>query len=295
MRRFRCWRGWCVLVALAVVLPIGAADAVQFTPDPNDRLHFVSDGPPGAEWNTGGVGVNGQIVYRDLNDANDPGLLTMDGVLDVLNFFSPGDPNCSGNTTNCQFDFGPDVDFTIEAMFDGMTVTPLGFGFFDIIVDFTTNPGTPDIVMTDPTDSTVVLEADFVQGFFNGDPIMGFQTKLTVDPNGQPLGDPTVLALSLVDPNSLYASLFTSLPGSPADNLIRLDLSEFFAFDPNLPALIATAVADPQNPFLDAFTAEGQGQIFRVAQGSFVIPEPSALWLTALGLAALATRRASRR
>ena len=72
-----------------------------------------------------------------------------------------------------------------------------------------------------------------------------------------------------------------------------LNLSEFFDFTPSINAIAAYLIA---NGTLPDFTGEGQGQIFRVDTGEFVIPEPSTVLLLGLGIAGLGVvRRRSNR
>ena len=100
--------------------------------------------------------------------------------------------------------------------------------------------------------------------------------------------DPSVIGISTVDPNALYESLFQVDPNDP--NSLALDLSEFFDYSPTLIALIQDTI-DPNNTNNDipSFTAEGQGQIFRVNAGQFEpIPEPSTGLLLGIGLGLLA-------
>ena len=48
-------------------------------------------------------------------------------------------------------------------------MTNIGGPFFEILVSFATAGGT-DLVITDPTDSSTVLEANIQAGTFNGSP-----------------------------------------------------------------------------------------------------------------------------
>jgi hypothetical protein len=97
------------------------------------------------------------------------------------------------------------------------------------------------------------------------------------------VGDPTVTGFAEIT-GGLYASLFDS--GGSAD--FSLHIAEFFDFSPVTAAIAAALVL---NQPLPSFTAEGQGQVFRVATGDFVAPEPGALLLVGTGLALVAAMR----
>jgi hypothetical protein len=63
-----------------------------------------------------------------------------------------------------------------------------------------------------------------------------------------------------------------------------LDFSELFDFNPTEDAIAAYVLA---NNDLPDFTGEGEGQLYRVDTGDFVIPEPSTALLFGLGIAGL--------
>lgn len=285
-----------LLAALSTLLWNFDAQALQFSPSPTARLHYVTDPATskGAQWNTGGLGSGGQINYNSVLSGTDPGLLTMTGVVDLLNYFDPSDPNCptTGNPS-CQINFAPDLVLTLEAQFDSLTVTPLGGSFFQVDTNFsTTLDGQPDIVITDPNDGTVVLEADWSAGIIGGSSsTTGLISTVFWDNDANSVvAGPNVTGFSIVDLGTPFGSLFED--GSDA---VKLDLATFDNFGPPLDDLVNGAIS---SGVLGSFTAEGQGQVFRVEAGEFVpIPEPTTLGLAGLAVGALlwAHRKARRR
>lgn len=79
-------------------------------------------------------------------------------------------------------------------------------------------------------------------------------------------------------------------------NSVMLDFSELFDFTPDIDS-IAAYLLDPEqgNGSLPDFEGEGEGQLFRVDTGDFVIPEPSTALLFGLGIAGLAAVRRNRK
>jgi hypothetical protein len=111
-------------------------------------------------------------------------------------------------------------------------------------------------------------------------------------------GDPLAIGFALIDNSTLYANLFDSDSNPFTSNSIMLDLSELFDFDSvaaggGIDAIAAYVIA---NGTLPDFTGEGEGQLYRVDTGEFVIPEPSTALLLGLGIAGLGVvrRRSSR-
>jgi hypothetical protein len=105
-------------------------------------------------------------------------------------------------------------------------------------------------------------------------------------------GDPLVVGFALIDAGSLYASMWDSDSNPMTQNSILIDLSEFADFSPTMDSIAAYLIA---NNSLPDFTGEGQGQIFRLETGDFVIPEPGTALLVGLGLAGVGASRRSRR
>jgi len=288
--------GLALVAAAAIAFAAGTAQAVpQYVPTATAKAHTVFSGEAGFTWNTGGLGVNGQIVYTDASN-----LLSIGAEIDAANYYDPLNGSCPTDSgSNCSFNYGPNLDVSVLAMFIGATVTPTGGGLYDIVLDFQTAGGT-DIVWTDPADgNSVLLTASWTSGTFNSSPTPGLQViSQYCDGVGGcgaagVQGDPIAIGFALIDNLSLYAGLFDSDANPLTNNSVMLDFSEQFDFDGDINAIAAYVVA---NNDLPDFTAEGEGQIYRVDTGEFVIPEPSTALLLGLGFAGLAAvrRRGSR-
>lgn len=285
--RISNWIGSAFTAVAAIALAAGTAQAIpQFIPTPTTKVHTVFSGEPGVTWNTGGVGVNGQIVYTAGTST-----LAIGGEIDAANYYDPLNGGCPTDSgSNCTFNYGPNLDFDVLAEFIGVTVTPTGGGFYDILLDFQSTGGV-DILWTDPADgNSVVLAASWQAGTFLGNPTPGLQVQSTycdgVGGCGAAgvQGDPLAIGFALIDNLTLYAAMFDS-DGNPfTTNSIMLDFSELFDFSPGIDAIAAYVLA---NNTLPDFTGEGEGQLFRVDTGEFVIPEPSTALLLGFGLIGL--------
>jgi hypothetical protein len=288
--------GIALVAAAAIAFAAGTAQAIpQFVPSATAKAHTVFSGEAGFTWNTGGLNVNGQIVYTDATNE-----LAIGGEIDAANYYDPLNGSCPTDSgSNCTFNYGPNLDFSVLAEFIGVNITNTGGGLYDIVLDFQSTGGT-DIVWSDPADgNSVMLTASWTAGTFNSVPTPGLQVLATFcdgvggcGPAGL-TGDPLAIGFALIDPLSLYAGLFDSDSNPLTNDSIMLDFSELFDFDPTEDAIAAYILA---NNDLPDFTGEGEGQLYRVDTGEFVIPEPSTALLLGLGIAGLgAVRRRSSR
>lgn len=281
-------RLWVALAAMtAVALAAGSAQAVpQFTPTATARAHTIDSGESGTTWNTGGTGVNGQVVYTASNTR-----LAIGAGIDVLHYYDPLNGGCSTDTgSDCTFNFGPNLSMSVLADFIGITLNPGLNGFIEILLNFESTGGV-DIEWLDPSDgNSVMLRANWAAGVFQGFPTTGLQVIGNYcdgvggcGPAGL-IGDPIALGFAILDQTTPYADLFET----GGDQGVILDLSELFDFNPTFNAIAAYAIV---NGTLPDFAGEAQGQLFRVSTGEFVIPEPSTALLFGLGLAGLGVAR----
>jgi hypothetical protein len=269
------------LITGAMMMASPALAIPQFTTTTTALLHTLGSGEPGASYTSRGVGQNGQIVYTSASSA-----LDIMAEVDTLNYYDPSNPACATDAgSNCIHNFATGLTFEIHALYDGLSITDYGGGYYGIELMFKTTAGT-DITWRDPTDgNSLQLEADWTAGLFNGNPTTGLIANVLYDtnPGGGLIGNIDVVGFATITGGS-YASLF----GSQAK--IMLNLSQFFDFNPSFDVITQQVLA---NQAIPDFTAEVQGQIFRVATGEFV-PEPSTGLMLGLGLAALGFKRRSR-
>ncbi len=277
---------------VASIAAAGPAQAIQFTPTAGARVHTATSGQPGVEYNTSGVGVGGQISYDSGTQT-----LTVTGVVDVINYFDPGNGACPTDVgSNCGFNTAPDLDLVVEAVLVNLDVQFLGFGFYNIVANFATTPDSvADVIWSDPSDSNaVVLEADWAAGTYDD----GFGPTTTTGLTATVLYDSVNGTATLdladtrgflsVDLASAYASLFDNGDG----NYFALDIGSAADFSDGLGGNLDDIVTEAfLNGELPDFTAEINAQLFRVESGSFEVPEPASGLLLAAGIALLAGGR----
>lgn len=269
-------------VVLCSALGAGNVEALQYTPSATSLLHTPGSGQPGVPWSTEGVGVGGQVTFNQ-----GTGILNLTGKVQELNFFDPLNGSCSTDAgSNCNVNFSPDLDVTLSGSLLSLVITPLGGTFFDLTANFGTL-GPNDLLVTDPSaGNAVALAASWQSGLFLGSPTTGLSVSVTYDAfTSSVLGDPLLTGFLAIDNASPYASLFGSTVAK-----FGVNLGDFGSFSPSLNAIAQNVLLFNSIP---SFTAEGQGQVFRLASGDFVVPEPATALLVAMGLAGLAVRRRS--
>jgi hypothetical protein len=277
----RRWAGLTAVLTMGFLVASQAQAVPQFTPTAGDLLHTVGSGQVGAEWNTGGTSSGGEIDYDSGTE-----LLTITAQLDVMNYYNPGNGACATDSgSNCSFNYPTDLDISLTASLAGITVTPLGGTFYEILVEFESTGSSPDLTITDPLDGdSVQLEADMIAGTFNGSPTTGLQAQVIYNSGTETavFDETNSVGFFAVDAGTPYASLFGA-------TYVGINLGTFSDFAPDLDTLASTAFETSE---LGDFTAEANAQIFRSSTGEFVVPEPSTgLLLGVAGLAVLAQRR----
>lgn len=272
------------LVALSSFVASSALAVPQFTPSATALLHtLVSPQSPGVAYNSGGLGSGtsgGQIVYT--NTGGGTGSLNITSKVDVMNYYDPANGACPTDVgSNCAFNFATDLDFTVNAILNGISVVDYGGGYFGIDIMFESAGGGNDFSWTDPTDgNSNMLTATWTAGTFNSIPTTGLQASLIYDLNTQTVLNDDISVTGFATINSgLYADMFGT-------DMVLVDLSKFIDFSPSFATITAQVIGTGEVP---SFTAEINGQIFRTDAGQFV-PEPGTALLVGLGLAALGRR-----
>jgi len=271
--------GAAALVGVLGLVVAAPATAIQFTPDSDDRLNTFASGDPGSPFDTGPDGVDFDAVG---SAEPHPGEVVVDGNVPTLNFFD--------GTSQDSITFGTAIEFTLEAELISAALVSVGGGDVQYVATFeSTADGQPDLVVTDPTDSTVLLEANLVGGTLNGnpvDPITVFSQAF--DPNSPPTA-PALQAFvffQTVVSGNPWEILFSDDVGTLNDSALAQSLVSNFdpSFDVIANELDSTGV-------LPSHTAEANGTVFALDSSQFVVPEPGTAWLVAVGVAGLLAMR----
>lgn len=297
--RITCARAVLGGVALVAALVWGApAAALQLSLAGDERINEFGNtsGLPGTPYQTPADGVD----YDQIGSGEaHPGETHIGGTIPTLNYHTTGSPG-----TNVAFDFDPDLTFTLDAELTDITLEDAGGGDVTLTIEFSgTADGQPDLVVTDPSDGTVVLEADLVAGDVGGDPVAALNSEGTFDPDAPPSGQTlTTFGFFQVDSSSPYASLFAD----SAAGRIGLDVGIASGFEigdsdgsGDFDDLFNNFSDPPQIGELLSHTAEANGDVFTVSSSTFTpVPEPTTVVLLGTGLAGLGVagrRRAPRR
>lgn len=286
-------RGWLPLLigSLALAAPVGA---VQFVLAGDERINQFGSGLPGTPYNTAPGGVDyDQIGSGDPH----PGEVHLVGTVPQLNYHTTGAPGVNNNVA-----FAQPLVFTLEAELLTATLTPAGGTFVTLTLEFGgTNDGAFDLVVTDPSDSTTLLEANLASGTLNGNPVEAITAQATFD-CGVALPGPCVGVAENVNMQTFaffqavsgpYASLFDDglggLDAALAPGLVNnFDVGDVDAnFDWN--DIVAAFDGTPGS--LISNTAQASGSIFSVSGSNFQVPEPSLAGLLAGGVLLAFARR----
>jgi len=259
-----------------LLLAFGApAGAIQFTPDSDDRLNTFQSGDPGTPFDTGPGGVDFDGIGT--TDPH-PGEVVVDGTIPQLNFF---DGSAQDSVT-----FGPAIDFRLEAELVSASVVNAGGGNVQFVATFQgTADGQPDVVLTDPTDGTVLLESNLVGGTLGSTPVDPITVLSTpFDPTNIP-AQPDLQGFAFFQTQvggNPWEILFSDGVGTLNDPAISQALISSF-----VPGFDQIASDLLQNGDLPSLEAEANGTIFALSGSQFQVPEPTTAWLLASGLVGL--------
>lgn len=267
------------LLAAAAWLVASPALAIQFTPGIGDTLNTFQSGDPGSPFNTGPGGVDYDGV-----GSGDPheGEMVVTGQIPSLYI---------NGSTQITFGLG-DIEFSLDAELVSATVSVINPTLAQLMVTFQgTADGQPDLVLTDPSDNTVLLESDLVAGTLNGNPVAPITASVFFDPTNvaaQPNAQAFAFFQTIVNGNP-WESLFDDGVGTLNDSGLAQTLISNFV--PGFDQIVADTLA---NGTLPSFDAEANGFIFALDSTQFEVPEPGTALLlggAALAMAAVARRR----
>jgi len=265
------WTSLSRAVVLALVLGVaGVASAIQFTPT-TESLNTFQSGDPGTPFNTGPGGVDFDGV-----GTGDP----HEGEAIVTGFI----PNLFVDGNN-QINFASDsIEFVLEAELTSATVNVISATQAVLTLTFQgTADGNPDLVITDLSDNTVLLESNLTAGSLNGNPVAPITAQAVFNPSSIPT-QTNMQAFAFFENEvngNPWEGLFDDGVGTLNDAGVAQTLISNFspAFD--------QIVSDFQSSGdLGSVDAEANGFIFALTSAQFV-PEPGAVMLWLSGLAGL--------
>jgi hypothetical protein len=261
-------RGRVLLLALGLsgllALP---AQAIQFTPAAEDRLNNITSGLNG----TGYENNPGDVDYDMIGGGGaHPGEVFVTGTIAQLEYHKTTAPAIGLN-----FPFGTPLTFTLEAAIASVNVVPVFGSFVTLSLRYASTPDSlPDLVVKDPTDNTVLLEANLVSGVLFNAPVPALAANFTFNAAAPPA---SIVGSSLgffQATGGVYASLFANAIGGLQSGLVT-------SFSPAFSTVVGAFNATGN---LISHTAEADGLVWVVDSSQFVIPEPSTGLLVGMGL-----------